>query len=154
MIFSVFKRIERGVLTSFFFAFGFCGIVFAQASVCFDQNCFYPEVAETAAQKQKGLMGRESLAKNEGMLFVYDKNVRPAFWMKNVRMALDFVWLDDQGVVVDLHQDIPPCGETCPSIVSRHPLKYVLEVTAGTAQKSGIEIGDRAVIKLGVTHAD
>lgn len=131
-----------------------CGSVvfaYAQTSVCFGSDCFYPELAKTASQKEKGLMGRDQLADDGGMLFVYDQEIRPAFWMKNMRIPLDFVWMDHESKVVDLHQSVLPCDRDCPSIVSRHPLKYVLEIPAGSAEKRGIEIGDHAVIKLGET---
>lgn len=124
---------------------------YAQTAVCFGASCFYPEVAQTMSQKEKGLMGRDQLAEDGGMLFVYDQEIRPAFWMKNMRMALDFIWISEKGQVVDIHQEVPPCGQDCPSIVSRYPLKYVLEISAGTVEKIGIEIGDHALIKLGET---
>ncbi len=149
-----FWAFKRGLVPAFFSSLlliAFAGSAFSQASVCFQEGCFYPEVAKTAVQKQNGLMGRKQLGDAEGMLFVYDSEIRPAFWMKNMLIPLDFVWLDRKGQVVDLHRDVPPCGKECPSIVSRAPLTYVLEIPAGTVQKSGIEIGDHAVIQLGET---
>ena len=151
MIFWAFKRFWVFGLAVAVLLCSFAGISNAQDSVCFGASCFYPEVAETAPQKQKGLMGRESLAENEGMFFVYDEDVRPAFWMKNMRIALDFVWIDREGRVVDIHQGVPPCGQNCPSIVSRQSLRYVLEVPSGAVEKAGIKIGDQALIKLGET---
>src|SRR5690606_2260815 len=147
MTFWGFKKIPGMILL--LWIFGVAVPAFSQVSVCFDGECFYPELAETSEQKQKGLMGREKLEEREGMLFVYDRDIRPAFWMKGMKIPLDFLWLDDGGKVVDLHQDIQPCGEECPSIVSRYPLQYVLEIPAGTVSRTGIEIGDTAVINWG-----
>lgn len=154
MIFWGFKQFPIFVFAIGCFICGSTSLVYAQTSVCFESDCFYPELAQTAVQKEKGLMGREQLTENGGMLFIYDQDIRPAFWMKNMRIALDFVWLDHEARVVDLHQAVLPCAQDCPSIVSRYPVKYVLEISAGSVEKQGIEIGDHAVIKLGETNAD
>jgi len=154
MIFLGFRQFWFLVFTAGWLICGSPVLAYAQASVCFGSDCFYPEIAQTASQKEKGLMGREQLAENGGMLFVYDQEIRPAFWMKNMRIPLDFVWIDRNARVVDLHPSVLPCGQDCPSIVSRYPLKYVLEIPAGSAEKRGIEIGDHAVIKMGETNAD
>ncbi len=136
-----------------FFVFGLNAYAAGAGSVCFKETCFHPEIARTQAEKQHGLMGRTALAADEGMLFVYEKEVVPVFWMKNMRIPLDFVWLDRQGKTVDLHEAVSACGPgDCPTIASRSPVQYVLEVSAGAIQKSGIKIGDPAAIKLGATN--
>lgn len=130
-----------------------CGSSAASAAVtmvCFEQNCFYPEIAQSLQEKQKGLMGRDQLSPEGGMLFVYDEDARPAFWMKNMRIPLDLIWLGGDGKVVDLDQNVLPCDDkSCPSLISAQSIRYVLEVSAGTVQKAGVEAGDFAVIKLG-----
>lgn len=118
------------------------------ASVCFAENCFYPEIARTQAEKQRGLKERIRLMQGQGMLFVYDAETRPAFWMKNMRISLDFIWLDKRHRVVNLSQNVAVCGgENCPTISSRESAQYVLEVAAGSIEKAGIKIGDQAIIK-------
>ena len=139
-------------LVLFYFAPSF---VFASefTSVCFSENCFYPEIAQTQAEKQKGLMERTRLMQGQGMLFVYDEETRPAFWMKNMRMPLDFLWLDKHGKVVDVQENVRECQSLdCPTLESRLPVQYVLEVSAGEIQKLGVHIGDQATIKLGKTN--
>src|SRR5687768_2066853 len=67
------------------------------------------EIADTEAERQRGLMHRESLAAQAGMLFVFDKPGFYPFWMQNCRIALDIVWLDDKFNVVSIAESVPPC---------------------------------------------
>ncbi len=124
-------------------------------SVCFKETCFRPELAHTSGEKQSGLMKRAALASHEGMLFVYDRESQPRFWMKNMLMPLDFIWLDGKQRVVGVSENIPACGQAdCPTLSISSSAQYVLEVAAGTVKKFGIQMGDQATIKLGETHAD
>lgn len=68
--------------------------------VCFNENCFTVELAQTDEQRQTGLMGREQLDKDKGMLFVYDEDGIYTFWMKNTLIPLDMIWIDSNGTVV------------------------------------------------------
>lgn len=123
--------------------------------VCFKETCFRPEIARAQSQKQHGLMNRTGLTREQGMLFIYEKEVQPVFWMKNMLMPLDFIWLNGENRIVDISQNVPACkNENCPTISGREPVQYVLEVSAGSIQKSGIKIGDQAVVKLGEINAD
>lgn len=117
-------------------------------SVCFKNFCVQPEIARTQAEKEHGLMARVRLMSGQGMLFVYNDERRPDFWMKNMLMPLDFIWISAEKRVVDISQNIPPCKQDdCPTIRSRAPVQYVLEVAAGTIEKNGIKMGDQAVIR-------
>ena len=143
--------IAHFVLLVFYFTPSFA-LASEFASVCFTENCFYPEIARTQAEKQRGLMERVRLLQGQGMLFVYDEEARPAFWMKNMRMPLDFIWLDKQGKVVDVQENVRECQSLdCPTVESRFPAQYVLEVSAGDVQKLEVHLGDQATIKLGET---
>ncbi len=102
------------------------------------------ELALTDAEKQLGLMFRDTLAADAGMLFIFDADGTLPFWMKNTFIPLDFVWLSAAGEVVDVRADVPPCrDDPCPSYPSSKPARAVLEVNAGFAAAHGIRPGAR-----------
>ncbi len=141
----------RGIVLFLFFIF-YTNISFAVewGTVCLKQSCFHVEVARTPSEKRQGLMSREQLTEKTGMFFVYPKENRPVFWMKNMLISLDFVWLNALGQVVDLSENIAPCKtEDCPTLKSHVPIQYVFEVPAGSIRASQIKNGDMAVIQLG-----
>lgn len=109
---------------------------------------FEVEVVDTEKDRQRGLMYRESLAENKGMLFIFDKPAPYDFWMPNVNFPLDIVWIDEGFEVVDI-KTVPPCKElkalNCPSYPPEGAAKYVLEVNAETFP--GL-IGDKVVLEL------
>jgi uncharacterized membrane protein (UPF0127 family) len=105
------------------------------------------EIAETDEARARGLMFRDSLAEDEGMLFVFDEPERYGFWMKNVRVALDLLWLDRRGRIVWIVEAAPPCaGERCPTYRSAVNASFVLEVAAGFVHRHGIAVGDPVTI--------
>jgi len=109
--------------------------------VIFDTVEFTVELATTPSQQSRGLMYRESLPVDQGMLFVFDGERSRSFWMKNTRIPLDMIFLDEAFVVVDVKHDVPPCEtDPCPSYGSP-PAKYVLEINAGLAREHGIREG-------------
>ena len=84
-------------------------------------------------------MFRERLGKDEGMLFVYDREEFLTFWMKNTPLPLSIAFLDQKGKIVDI-QDMEPFSlKTHDSI---HPAKYALEMNQGWFKKNGIRVGD------------
>lgn len=101
------------------------------------------EVAVTDAQKMRGLGGRISMPKNNGMLFPYDHTEQFEFWMRGMLFPLDFVWINGK-TVVDLSYNIPaPKNGQRPSIVKPMvPADKVLELNAGAIQQIGIATGD------------
>jgi uncharacterized membrane protein (UPF0127 family) len=103
------------------------------------------EVATDAPSRQRGYMFREHVGPREGMLFVFDTTAHHGFWMKNCKIALDMIWLDEQLRVVDVAHDRQPCPETgaCPTIQPMRAARYVLELAAGGARREGLDIGDR-----------
>lgn len=98
------------------------------------------EVARTEAQKTRGLMYRERLGKDEGMLFVYEQEEVLSFWMKNTRLPLSIAFIDRSGTIVDI-QDMQPFSLEVH--VSPIPVRYALEVNQGWFRKQGIGIGHR-----------
>jgi uncharacterized membrane protein (UPF0127 family) len=100
------------------------------------------ELALTDQEKAIGLMFRDSLAADSGMLFVFDADAPLAFWMKNTFIPLDFVWLDAKGRVVDIRANVPPCrADPCPSYEPVRPARTMLELNAGFAAAHGIKRG-------------
>lgn len=105
------------------------------------------EVADTQIKRNKGLGGRESLASDEGMLFVFPEADKRAFWMKGLSFPLDFVWIR-KDTVVDLLYNVPPplpgqADANLPIYQSKEDIDQVLELNAGTVQRLNIKVGDR-----------
>ncbi len=106
------------------------------------------EVAVTPQEKSKGLGERDSLATNAGMLFPYDRKDRYQFWMKGMRFALDFIWIDGTKVA-DITENVPAPtrpDENLPVYQPKVPVDKILEVNAGLVKKYGIQIGDTVKI--------
>jgi uncharacterized membrane protein (UPF0127 family) len=100
------------------------------------------EVAATAAERERGLSGRASLAEDRGMLFVFPDRGQRAFWMKGMRFPIDIVWMD-RDRVTGVEPDVPvPVGDQLPLYRSPGPADRVLEVRAGWAARHGVERGD------------
>jgi uncharacterized membrane protein (UPF0127 family) len=115
-----------------------------QSKVCFKKHCFYVELAQTPAEKMKGLMFREHLASDRGMLFVYEEERARSFWMKNSLIPLDIIWINQNREVVLISEDIPPCEkDPCPTISPDVKAKYVLEINARKARRVGLRLGDK-----------
>jgi len=102
------------------------------------------ELALTDEEKQLGLMFRDTLPSDHGMLFIFDADGSLDFWMKNTFIPLDFVWVSAAGEVVDVHACVPPCrSDPCPSYGSGKPARAVLEVNAGFAAAHGVRPGEQ-----------
>lgn len=104
---------------------------------------YYVEIADDDSEREQGLMFREQLAGNAGMLFLWDDSRPRAFWMRNTRIPLDIVYIGPDRSIVGWSLDTPPCRTTrCPNYPSGAPAKYVLEVNAGEMEALGVELGD------------
>jgi len=104
----------------------------------------YVEVADNQVKKYEGLMFRDSLGQNDGMIFPFSEDGNYSFWMSNVKLPLDLIWINNEKTVVDITENAQPCKVECPYIISREPAKYVVEVNGGFANRNGIRIGDKA----------
>jgi uncharacterized protein len=105
------------------------------------------EVARTSQQQAKGLMHREPLPDNRGMLFPFESARSVGFWMKNVPVPLDMVFLH-QGKVVGIQNSAPPCAkQPCPVYGPQVPVDQVIELRAGRANELGLQVGDSVVVK-------
>lgn len=102
------------------------------------------EVAITRENQRKGLMYRERLEEDRGMLFIYFQDEIHGMWMKNCLISLDIIWLDKDNRIIYIKERVPPCREDpCPTY--RPPMKsrYVLEVNAGLAEKERLVPGSQ-----------
>lgn len=101
------------------------------------------ELAMTPEELAQGLMFRPGLPGDRGMLLVFNEERLPSIWMMNTLVALDLVYLDSTGTVVDIITDAQPCpGEPCPRFTPKQPAKAVLEIPAGTAKRHQIAEGE------------
>ena len=100
------------------------------------------EVANTDRTRMIGLMHRDRLAPNHGMLFVFDGKSQQCFWMRNTRLPLTIAFIDDDGTLLQLENMAP---QTEDSHCSERPVRYALEMEQGWFAKRGIAPG----IKLG-----
>ena len=116
--------------------------------VCFGTNCFQVEIAISPKQQQQGLMFRESLDQNQGMLFMYEKEGRYSFWMKNTLIPLDMIWINNENKIVFIEKNVQPCGDaSCLSVDPKTNAMYVLELNAGKSQEIGLAVGDQVSIE-------
>ena len=104
------------------------------------------EVAQTEEQQMMGLMYRPALPDNRGMLFVFETPQPIKFWMKNVPVALDMVFLQN-GVVQYIQASAPPCDrEPCSTYGPNVPIDQVIELRSGRAKELGLQIKDKIKI--------
>jgi len=109
---------------------------------------FSAELATDDAQRQRGLMMRQSLPPNHGMLFVFPRTDPQAFWMKNTLIPLDMLYFDAARRLVSMQLNVLPCqADPCPVYPSEAPARYVLELSGGTAQRLGLQPGDELKIE-------
>lgn len=105
------------------------------------------ELATSPLQMMRGLMGREHLPENTGMFFVHQRQEPLAYWMKNMKIAIDIIYLDRSGTIVTIWPFVQPCqarrGHPCQTYPSSRPAQFVLEVPSGTALRNKWVVGDR-----------
>jgi uncharacterized membrane protein (UPF0127 family) len=110
---------------------------------------FGVELADTQQEQALGLMFRDEMPANQGMLFIFPNEAPRSFWMKNTRIPLDIMYFDKDLKLVSISADTQPCKVSrCPSYPSITPAMYVLELNAGKASELGVELGDRLTLKL------
>ena len=107
------------------------------------------EIAETEDQKSKGLMFKEQLPTNKGMLFVYEQEKILSVWMKNTLIPLDILFVSEQGVIVSIFKNAQPCMKVpCKIYRSKKSVTYILEINAGLVDKNNIRVGQRLKINV------
>ena len=101
------------------------------------------EVADSVEQQQRGLMGRESLEDDAGMVFLFFADTTSGFWMKDTLIPLSIAFFDQTGVILKI-LDMEPCETNmCPSYSPGVSYRGALEVNQGAFDEWGVEVGDR-----------
>lgn len=113
------------------------------------------ELADDDAERARGLMFRDAMATDRGMLFIHDAEEPQAYWMKNTRIPLDILYFNGGRKLVAQQRDVPPCslGDACPSYPSDAPARYVLELNAGEAARLGLKDGSEMRFGPGIPPA-
>lgn len=104
------------------------------------------EVVTSETDMMRGLMFRDSLAPDRGMLFIHDRPGKYPYWMYQVRIPLDLIWMDPNRNVVEIVANAPPCktqASQCPNYGGHYDSQYVLEVGGGMAAKYGVKLGSK-----------
>ena len=116
-------------------------VKFPRGTVKLDSKMLDVQIAETDAQKTRGLMFQNELPDDQGMIFVFSQEQVVPIWMLNMQFPLDIIWFDANGNVIHIEKNVPPCKsalETATCTVQNadgKKAKYVLEVSAGFADK-------------------
>lgn len=113
---------------------------------------FNVEIADDTAERERGLMFRDEMDADRGMLFIHDSEAPLAYWMKNTKIPLDILYFDHQRKLVSAQLRVPPCskGDQCPPYPSEGVALYVLELNAGTADAIGAKDGDELIFGPGI----
>ncbi|MGI0046448.1 MAG: DUF192 domain-containing protein [Nitrosotalea sp.] len=130
----------------------FADVNFPKGTIKIDNVTLDVQVAETDAQRTRGLMFQDQLPDNQGMIFVADNEQVIPIWMLNMQFPLDIIWFDSNGNVVHIAKYVQPCQSaiqtvTCPvDNGGGKSAKYVLEVTAGFVSKFNITTSSKMQI--------
>ncbi len=125
---------------------------FPVGTIKIDDIVWSVKIADTDANMARGLMFEDKLPYDKGMLFVFDKPETRSMWMLNMQFNIDVIWFDDNGNVVSIDRNVPPCMTTVEIFVckengvSSDNTQYVLEVTAGFVDK--FEITEDSKLEL------
>ena len=111
-------------------------VEFPRGTIKLDDNVIEVQIADTQPRRVRGLMFQEQLPYDQGMIFVFDAPGLHSLWMLNMQFPLDMMWFDDQGKIVHIEKDVPPCKSaletaTCTVVNPSAEALYILEVTAG-----------------------
>lgn len=129
-------------------AVSICFLVFRPKKVIFPSNIslsignqgYYLEVAQTDETRSTGLSQRDNLCFNCGMLFVFDKEGKQNFWMKDTHIPLDIIWLNSKYQIVKIITAVKTDSEDI--YTNSKPAKYAIELNANESFKLGLKVGD------------
>ncbi len=149
---SIFQIKSLNLIISFFIIFGFLtAILFIlplltnSDSVCFkDANCISVEIRDSDEERALGLMFRETMTDREGMLFIFDSDVSYPFWMKNMKIPIDIIFIDKYKKIISISANAIPCDKPDDQCELYYPLaeyRYVVETVSGFSEKHKLESG-------------
>jgi uncharacterized membrane protein (UPF0127 family) len=127
--------------------------VIAQDSARINNIDINLEVSDSEEERAKGLSSRKELGEKEGMLFVFDKeNTTPTFWMKDMLIGIDIIWINDNKIIqIDKNVQTPKEGTPDNKLIRYAPkssVDYVLEVNSGFSDKYDLKVDDTVVLNL------
>jgi uncharacterized protein len=111
------------------------------------------EIADSLEERALGLMFREFLDDDEGMLFIFEDEDYLSFWMKNTLIPLDMIFISEDFEIVDIKQAVPCREDPCISYKTLEPAKYVLEVNGNFTIKNNIKIGNKILFNFNREHS-
>lgn len=117
-----------------------CGSKLPTETITVGTEAITVEIAATHESRQQGLMYRESLADDRGMLFVYNEAKPRSFWMKNVKIPLSIAYISPSGEIVRIAEMRPQTTESTPSL---YPAQYALEMNGGWFERHKVEVGTK-----------
>jgi uncharacterized membrane protein (UPF0127 family) len=107
-----------------------------------DHSAIIVEVASDDPTREQGLMYRDHMAEDRGMIFLFAQAGEYPFWMKNTLIPLDMIWIDADHRIVHIAHDVPPCkADPCPNYPPNAKSSSVLELAAGVAAKHHLKDG-------------
>ncbi len=118
-------------------------VEFPLGTIMVDKIPLQVQIADSEPRRVRGLMFQDQLPYDQGMIFVFEKPGLYSLWMLNMQFSLDMIWFDQDGKIVHIEKDVPPCKTaleitTCQSIVPDEEAVYVLEVTSGFIDQNNI----------------
>ena len=118
--------------------------------VCFEDGyCVNVEIKDTPEERTLGLMFRESLNEKEGMLFIFEQPDEYSFWMKNMKISIDIIFLNENKEIVTIHGNVPPCvSEPCELYHPSEPALYVIEVKSGFFDRHNLDVGQKVTLDI------
>ena len=118
-------------------------VKFPMGTIMVDKIPLQVQIADSEPRRIRGLMFQDQLPYDQGMIFVFEKPGLYSLWMLNMQFSLDMIWFDQDGKVVHIEKDVPPCKTpleiaACQSIIPDEEAVYVLEVTSGFVDQNNI----------------
>jgi len=118
-------------------------VKFPLGTIMVDDVPLQVQIADSEPRRIRGLMFQDQLPYDQGMIFVFEKPGLYSLWMLNMQFSLDMIWFDQDGKIVHIEKDVPPCKAaleiaTCQSIVPDGEAVYILEVTSGFIDQNNI----------------
>jgi uncharacterized membrane protein (UPF0127 family) len=125
----------------------------ATTEVLLGKSLYHLWVADTEAERVQGLSGIEKLQPAGGLLMKFDSDSTWGIWMKDMKIPLDIVWLNQDKKVIYMVENVDPSMSTSTIFMPTRPARYVVELPAGTVRKDGISIDSAAAFNGSISGA-
>ncbi|MCF7871955.1 DUF192 domain-containing protein [Candidatus Woesearchaeota archaeon] len=118
-----------------------------QPTACIKEHCFEIEISKTQQTREIGLMHKEYMESNKGMLFIFDRPDNYPFWMKNTIIPLDIIWINSNQEIAHIEEAIPCKNDPCQIYNPNKKALYVLEINQGISKNYKFEEGNKVILK-------